>query len=235
MVAYLVLFSYAASLLYFAPTSFESISPAFTHEKASYNLQLFRLVVGSYGALVDVLIVAYAGFFPFTSYTLTSWNLMVGRLLFAYLGQYSAIAQTIADGLRFPALVFNSCTVILWWTVFVPLIDYLLRTDPDERRRFRKLNISPLLINIHFLNLPIVAAEFLWTGQPLRGTDLWFGQLFGFLYLSFYLLVMDAAGFHYYIIMTPRTPWCCVSHGGVIGFYFVVYVAWNYVIDFYLS
>jgi hypothetical protein len=158
---------------------------------------------------------------------------MTARLLFAYLGQYSTVANVVANSLRFPALVGNSVTVLVWWLILTPIIDYLLRQDADGRSRFRKFNFSPLLLNIHFLNLPIVAFEFLWTGESLQATDLWFGLLAGLLYLSFYLLVLDAAGFHFYIILTPRTPWCFVSYIGIFSLYFAAYYGWNSALDYY--
>ena len=160
---------------------------------------------------------------------------MIARLLFGYLGQYSTLANVVANSLRFPALVGNSVTVVVWWLVLTPIIDFLLRHDVDARTRFRRFNISPLLLNIHFLNLPIVAAEFLWTGESLQATDLWFGLLAGLLYLGFYLLVLDAAGFHFYIILTPRTPWCIVSYFSIFGLYFAVYYGWNAALDYYLQ
>lgn len=236
-VAYIFIIAYAIYLIYTMPpiSSILSTHDSMRSISRSDSLQWFRLLVGSYGALLDIMVVYHAGFFPFSSYTLTSWNFMTARLLFAYFGQYSQTAQVIANAVRFPALVGNSITVLMWWLVLTPLIDYLLRHDKEERGRFRKFNISPLLVNIHFLNLPVVATEFLWTGVLLKDTDLWFGLLAGFLYLNYYLWVLDAAGFHFYIIMTPRTPWCLVSYFGIIGLYFAAYFGWNSALSYYQS
>ena len=130
-------------------------------------------------------------------------------------------------------------TVVIWWTVLVPLIHHLLRKEsPHFRQSFwtfnkvtpprtRTLTItltlthtkSPVLVNIHLLNLPFCAAEFLLSGSPLGYFDLWAGLVVAFLYLLWYLLVLDANGAHFYIVLSPRPHFSAAVYFLVLGLY----------------
>ena len=126
----------------------------------------------------------------------------------------------------FPSLVGNSLTVVVWWLVLVPLITYLFKT-PKAKKDFWDFNTSFMLINVHLLNLLFASTDFLTYGRTLSMFDLWMGLAVALAYVLMYLFVLDPAGWHFYIILTPRTPWCVVVYSGIIGLYYGFYCMWN--------
>lgn len=191
-------------------------------------LQTFRLVAGVYCALLSLGLLIVAGPWPFTSYTMTSWNLMTVRLLTAYCAAAGdENMKFIAGMVKFPALVGCSITVVIWWSVLVPLIHYLLRNSKENTKFFREWNTSFFLLNIHLLNLPVVGIEFLLSNAPLTLFDLWMGFLVANVYVLFYLNVLDPLGLHFYIILTPRTWVTVLTYTSILGLYYLVYSSWN--------
>jgi hypothetical protein len=91
--------------------------------------------------------------------------------------------------MRFPALVGTTITCVVWWMVLVPFLHFSMDSH-QHRKHFWNFNASFALINVHLLNLPIVAIEFLAVGEPLRMFDLWVrSQLFQFFsVLSLFLI-----------------------------------------------
>ena len=132
-----------------------------------------------------------------------------------------------ADAIRFPALAGTSITVVVWWLVLVPVIQMSLKTD-DQRKALWRFNSHFALVNVHLLNLPIAAIEFLATARPLTSFDMWAALVIGFLYMVFYLLVLDANGFHFYIVFTPRTVFCALTYSSIVALYAGIFSFWNY-------
>lgn len=233
-VTHLVIFSYLCFMLLTMGSAIDSYaSQDYSHPPNDW-IQTYRLFFGLYGIVTSFLIYRDVGFWPLCSYTLTSWNLMTLRLVFSYLaGANIAWAGVIAGILRYPALAGCSITVTIWWAVLVPVIDYLLSMDTNKegRKFFWKWNLSPMLINVHLLNLPICGIEFLYSNVAFTFFDLWIALLVALLYCLFYLNVLDPRGLHFYIIFTPRTAWCAVSYALVLGSYYCFYQLWNHVLS----
>ena len=197
-------------------------------------LQPYRLVAGIYMVGMTGVVLATSGVWPLASYTLTSWNLAALRNLLAFVGNLgwavSPQVQLAADVLRFPALVGCSITVAVWWLVLVPII-HVYSATAENRKRFWSFNASFPLLNLHLLNLPLCAAEFLATGRCLSFFDLWAALAIAYIYVLFYLNVLDAAGLHFYIVFTPRTMWCWVPYTIVLLSYVGIFHGWNNVLS----
>ena len=124
---------------------------------------------------------------PFVSYTIVSWSLLTTRNACLLFGCHKAAAA-----LRFPSLVQNTVTVVVWWFVLVPAIYFTLPPDNAVRRGFIKFNKSPFLINVHLLNAPLALADTLLPPfRVLTAADLWLSMALAMLYCLFYLLVLD--------------------------------------------
>ena len=137
----------------------------------------------------------------------------------------STLCTTLARLLRFPALAGTTVTFTIWWTILFPLIYFV--SDHQHRIDFMKFNKSFLLINIHLLNMPLCAIEFILTNHKLVFFDLWIGFVVAYVYMLFYLNVLDPLGFHIYIILTPRTGYCVFIYSIVILVYLGCYFGWN--------
>jgi hypothetical protein len=198
------------------------------------TLQSFRLLVGTYMLLFVIGFLLKTGPWPLVTYTLTSWNVLTLRLLSAYAANHPTISspriQSLAAFVRYPALVMNSITVIVWWTILVPVVNHLLH-DEKKRRDFKKFNSSFGLINIHGVNLPIAITEFLASGVPLQYGDLHTSFIVGYVYIIFYLLVLDNNGIQLYIVFTPRTRWCLVTFSLLPLLYVTFYKGYNAMIE----
>jgi len=226
-VAYVVVFGYAAFVIATCKTAFLSRIVIVAPEN-QFWLQFFRLFWGLYALIFSVLMYQKTGVWPFFSYTVTSWNLMAFRFLTAYFSDLGFKLMTLlADFLKFPALVGCTITVLVWWFVLVPLCAYFLRKKPEDQIGFLYFNFSLPLLNLHLLNLPLSAIEFLWTANSLSFFDLWCGYFIALLYCLFYLNVLDPLGMHFYIIFSPRTYLCAVSFGSIIWAYLLIYQYWN--------
>lgn len=237
-VAHLVILAYCCFLLLTMVSATESHSPQDYSTPPNDWIQVYRAFFSIYGLAVSALIMYHSGIWPMFSYTLTSWNLMTVRMFASYLaGAGWSGAALVADTVRFPAMVGCSITVTIWWIVLVPLIDHLLSKDkePSGREFFWKWNMSPMLINVHLLNLPIAGVEFLVSGNFLTFYDLWTALAVAFAYCLFYLNVLDPRGLHFYIIFTPRTAWCFLSYVLVLSSYYGFYLAWNHLLSLELE
>ncbi len=120
--------------------------------------------------------------------------------------RWQALAVSASEALRFPALCANSVTVAAWWLALVPLL-YSYQKTREAKRAFMEWNLSPFLLNVHALNLPLAAAAHLLSPRRLARADLWAGLALSYAYLLFYLRRLDARGLHFYIILSPRTRW----------------------------
>ena len=200
-------------------------------------LDMYRLVGGIYCALVTCVLVYSTGIWPLCSYTMTSWNLLTIRLLTScsYFSNYTLfdapIVTIISRIVKFPSLVGCSITVSVWWIVLVPLVYHLIGNDRAKRNGFSKFNSSFVLVNIHALNLPIILIEFLFTKMILTFFDLWIGFFFAFIYVVFYLTVLDRNGIHLYIVFTPRTMGALITYPCVLLTYYLYFRLFNYSIQ----
>lgn len=228
-IAHLTILSMISFVLLTMPGALESMKQAFTMDiEADFYVQSYRLVFALYALGISIGVLVVAGPFLFCSYTLTSWNLLTLRMIFSWLAGFGfEWCGVVANAVRFPALVGCTITVVVWWTAIVPLIYYLLRNSENEYKFFHKFNKSFVLINIHLLNLPIVAFEFMYNQQQLVFFDLWMGIVVGVIYMIFYLNVLDPMGLHFYIIFTPRTHWCALTYSLIFVLYTGIYLAWN--------
>ena len=95
--------------------------------------------------------------------------------------------------------------------------------DAKGRRGFMKFNANGLLINIHLINLPLSLLDVYVHPRSLTPFDLWLAFAAAFLYVLFYLNVLDRRGLHIYIIMSPRTALFAVSVLLVTGIYLGAY------------
>ena len=178
-----------------------------------------------YMFLVVGALVSSVGAWPLFSYTVTSWNLLAFRLLTSGLASAtkSPLLAAVSLALRFPALVGACITVSVWWIVLVPIIYYLLK-EPARRRGFLSFNFSPMLLNLHFLNLPIAMVDFLSSStstHTLKFFDLWMGFIIMFIYILFYLNVLDPSGLQFYPVFTPRSPLVLATYPLVLVLYWL--------------
>lgn len=231
--AHMVVFLYAGFVILSMSYAIEThVASDYTHAPNDW-IQTYRLIGGLYGFAIAGLVYYTTGIWVLGSYTLTSWNLMSIRLFSAYLAGVGVPgAAMVADVARYPALIGCSITVSIWWLVLVPLIDYLLSkdTNTEGRQFFWKWNSSAILINVHLVNLPLVAIDFLASGVTMTFFDLWMALSVALIYVLFYLNVMDPHGLHFYIILTPRTWLSCFSYVLILAGYYAFYRGWNHVL-----
>lgn len=234
-VVYLVLCSFASFLLLTFNDAFVSYDSLNLHFSSSSSLlQTFRLIAGLYCLSITIVSYIKMGIWPFFSYTLTSWNLLAVRLITAFLaGVGVPFASTVATIVRLPALIGCTITVTVWWGILTPLICHLIRKDKKQKEFFWAFNLSFALVNVHFLNLPIVVLEFLLSRQTLTFFDLWVSLLTALLYCLVYLNILDANGLHFYIIFTPRTHYCFIPYGLILASYYGLYLLANHLLKFF--
>lgn len=114
--------------------------------------------------------------------------------------------------------------------VLVPVISAHM-PDALSRKKFGIFNRSFPLLNLHLLNLPLCAIEFMACARCLTFFDLWVGLAVAFVYMMFYLNVLDRLGLHFYIVFTPRTVYCVFPYALVLGSYWGLYYGWNRVLS----
>ena len=178
------------------------------------------------GFLFIALMPAFKGMtWIFCTYTIQHFTLLTLRLLLSALSMAPGLSflADLATVLRYPALCGTVVTVVIWWLVLVPIIHLGLRDDAKKRAGFWAFNMSPTLLIVHGLNFPVAIAEFMLSGVPLLPIDLWFGLLYAVLYLTFYLLVLDANHIFYYVILTPRIHASCLVYSGIAAMYVGIY------------
>jgi hypothetical protein len=195
-------------------------------EAPAAALQYFRIGTGLYFLLFMSVCLYRIGPWPLISYTVTSWNVLTMRLISSYFAASDpgGNAAMISRTLKFPALVMNVITVTIWWSVLVPVIHHLLGAKGKEHQEgFWKFNFSTFLLHIHGLNLPVALGEFVASGAVLHFYDFYCGVCIAFVYILWYLNVLDPAGLQIYIVFTPRTRWSVVTYAAVLAVHFAVY------------
>lgn len=198
-VAVAVLLCIAAGLLIAAPAAFASFAPV---PKAGGRWMLLRAC----NAVFGVAVVAWTawwldGAWPLLTFTVCGWMITTLRYLAGGMGIRGA--QRV---LTFPALLFNTITIVVWYSALVPLFIALER--PGHRLELaHSLLLSPLFLVLHAFNWPWTLAD--WYAQPviIDGFDLWCGILFAVAYVLFYVFVLDLADLHIYPIIVVRRWW----------------------------
>jgi hypothetical protein len=130
--------------------------------------------------------------------------------------------------------IYNSgctITVTVWWSVLVPVISHYM-PDNESRRKFWIFNQSFPLLNLHLFNLPLCFIEFIYTNKCLVYYDLWVALVIAFIYMMFYLNVLDRNGLHFYIVFTPRHVWCIIPYTIILFSYYGIYHFWNSIISY---
>lgn len=223
-VAFVYLICFFCFLVHSYPIAIESISDIKEDTNQTLGLFTFRVLCAIWGIYILVTLLLETGVWPLVSYTITTWNMLWLRMIFAAIGFDST--NLIARILKFPALAGCTLTVTIWWTVLVPLIHHLM-VDKQKQLEFYNFNTSFLLLNIHLVNLPMAALEFYFSSSNLVFFDLWIGLVVAFIYIIFYLGILDARGVHLYIILTPRTHWCFAVYSLVLSIYYACFIGWN--------
>lgn len=197
--------------------------------------------VRALGALWGTSMLAFSlrnqGWWPMVSYTMQSWTLMTTRYVLGTLELHDSgspdpvgwrrVVSRLNEALRFPCLVQNSVTVVVWWLVLTPII--MLQYGKDARRRaaFNRFNFSFALLNFHGMNLPLAAADHLLNPRRLLPSDLWLAVASATGYVLFYLSVLDARGIHLYIILSPRTKLSVFATGSLVAAYLGLHRLWD--------
>jgi len=197
--------------------AFEMVSP-----------QVLSGIAGVYMLLVVTWMIYTIGAWPLATYTMTSWNLLALR----FLTRAFDAPVIVQEALRFPSVAGNTTTVAVWWLCLVPLLVVLIPSRKGKRE-FLRWNFSPFLLNVHGLNFPLCLLDHALSPRSLVMTDLWVGLLVGFLYLNWYLLVLDANGYHFYIILSPRSRLCILTYFGILGLYYVIWTHWETLIQLF--
>lgn len=233
--AYLYISVYFLALVYFYDkVNFDELE--FSFENIPWWIPEFRLVCSLYCFTITGVLLYFAGPLPLTTYTVTSWNLLTLRLFFSYLGdQGNEMAFDLSQVLLYPALVGCSITCTIWWLVLTPLISNLLKKKKSDYIDFWKWNTSFILLNLHGMMLVFAAIDFIYCGRHLVACDLWLGLLVAFIYMLFYLLVLDPRGLHFYIILTPRSSYCLISYSLILLVYYGFYLGWNQVANHFMG
>jgi hypothetical protein len=168
---------------------------------------VLRSLGGLWGVVILLGMLKEVGWWPLVSYTMISWSLLSLRLLSAAAAPFIGFAAWAAELLRFTALLQTTIVVAVWWLVIVPLLVFM-EHDQHKRKMFMKWNCSFALINVHLLNLPVAAIDFLYNPRTVTLMDVWIVFMAAFVYVVFYTCFLDRRGIFLYFMFTPRTHWC---------------------------
>mmetsp|Transcript_55951 Transcript_55951/g.93201 ORF Transcript_55951/g.93201 Transcript_55951/m.93201 type:complete len:276 (-) Transcript_55951:3-830(-) len=196
----------------------------------------WRFLFFLYGISIIAYMVKSMGIWPMFSFTMMSWSLFTIRYFFSALHHCDFGVPyffVISEALRFPALVCNSITVTVWWFILVPAIYTFIRFSDhkDKAHRssmFLKWNFSPMLLNVHLLNLPLCALDHWLHPRSLQLFDLWVALVIAVGYVVFYLFVMDPLGLHFYhVILSPRPHYCFIPYILTLSLFPLFQYGWN--------
>mmetsp|Transcript_32440 Transcript_32440/g.51990 ORF Transcript_32440/g.51990 Transcript_32440/m.51990 type:complete len:276 (-) Transcript_32440:18-845(-) len=240
-VAYLFLISAIALILYKANDALSNI-PSFNATPANDEGDgWWRFGIFLYGIAIIYYIIKSVGMWPLYSFTMMSWTLFTLRYLFSSLHHSDfgiSYFYLLSEALRFPALVCNSITITVWWIVLVPAIYLFIRCKGKDKtlarsnsRQFLKWNFSPMLLNIHLLNLPLSAMDHMLYPRMLTSFDLWMGLIVAISYVLFYLFYLDPLGLHFYhVILSPRPHWCFLPYALTLSLLPFFQWIWNHAV-----
>lgn len=205
-------------------------------------LKQVKLSGAIFGLSVLALMLKTVGYFPLVSYTMLSWNLTTFRFLFGYLAlaYNSKTFKGFEEAMRFPSLVQNSITFIVWWFVLVPVISTFLYLKAKKARdsslrelkAFLVWNFSPFLMTVHGINLPFAFLGHLIQPRELHVGDLYYSFVSALVYLTFYLAVLDRMKLPLYIILSPRSYAGPASYLAIMGLYVYIWAKLNTITPF---
>eukprot|EP00929_Paragymnodinium_shiwhaense_P123740 TRINITY_DN9798_c0_g1_i1.p1 TRINITY_DN9798_c0_g1~~TRINITY_DN9798_c0_g1_i1.p1 ORF type:complete len:285 (-),score=42.41 TRINITY_DN9798_c0_g1_i1:332-1186(-) len=224
--AYLYLICFGAYLAYgasealgtYGSTVVNPVSQAFDEQ----TVWMIRCGLAVYLTGVLVWAMRNFGMMPMVSYTMCGYLLLTLRFQLTALGFHHA-----AEAVRFPSLVMAWVTTTVWWLILVPIMYVAIPGGDKARRKFIQFNFSWFLLNVHLFNLPLAMLDHMLSWRSLCFFDLWVGMVVAFCYVWFYLLVLDANGWHFYIILSPRKWWCVGSYSLVTAIYVAIYTAFG--------
>jgi hypothetical protein len=191
----------------------------------SWTPVLARAIGGTYGIALLAGMLKEIGWWPLVTYTMISWTLLSLRLLFAAAAPFSASFAWAAELIRYIALMQTTVVVVVWWLAITPLV-LLLEKNPAKRKEFWNWNFSFALVNVHCLNLPVAALDFLSAPRALMPMDVFIVGAVTLTYVLFYTLVLDRNGIFLYFMFTPRHHWCCVIYAATLVLMGMMLWAW---------
>lgn len=185
--------------------------------------ECYNLGAAAWMTLVLVKNIQQEGIFvPYCTFTTWSWTLLwlrhvlsVTIAIFLSFSYYASSEPLLLvqwkEALRCPALL-NACIVFFVWNlILAPGIYVTQMKTKKEKSQFRKWLVTFNLLNQHGLNLPLAMLSCI-VSEPTRKftirQDLWYGQVVLYLYMLFYVLVLDRMGVHLYPIFSPRSSTC---------------------------
>lgn len=180
-----------------------------------------RLLVAVYGVWIISKAINEIGWLGMKSYTMWSWMLMTSRAVLGTIGPVFEPFRVAWEVLRFPTLAMNTVTTLVWWLVIYPMLLYLI--PPKHQATFARFNKSLLLVSVHGLNLVLTLLDHCLEPRQFCWFDLWLAVVISILYLGYYLTELDAKGYYFYIVLTPRTHFCCVTYSLAIALYYGIY------------
>ena len=201
-----------------------------SHAWSFEGIEYVYFGIGLYFGLFTLGAIYLIGPWPLVSYTITSWNVLTARLLAVSLSHWHPPLRSVARVLKFPAVLMSTVTCSVWWCVLVPVI-YSLLPGQKARGDFMKFNFSPFLLHIHGVNLPVAMMDFVAHGIKLTFFDLYCGVVISYIYMLFYLNVLDPAGVQIYIVFTPRTRWSIAIYGSIFVIHLLLWQSGNRLID----
>ena len=175
------------------------------------------------------------------SYTGWSWLLLTTHAACAVVAaalppSAAAFLLWLREVVRFPTAIGASVTTF-WWNMFLcPLIYFRFCSTRKERRKFMDWNFSFVMTSVHVCNLPLAWLSIhggavihggATAARPMGPHDLWVAGLILFCYVSMYVFVLDRYGLHLYCMFSPRSQWCVVFYGLILGTYYFFFKQWG--------
>jgi len=168
------------------------------------------------------LLVSRAGVWPMYTFTMWSWALIAIRFLAIFVGENVPIIHFLGEFSHGPALINAVIVFVVWWMVLFPMIFFVLKSKKD-RDFFFKFNASFNLINVHAVNIVLAYLIRTFIPRSLVLYDLWSTLTVSLFYTLLYLFIFDMNGYHFYIILSPRTHFCFLSYSLMLGIMAFIY------------
>jgi len=166
--------------------------------------------------LVVVLLVMRAGVWPMYTFTMWSWTLIGIRFLAIFVGENVPLIHFLGEFSHGPAMINAAVVFLVWWSILFPIIFVFIK-GKKERDWFFKFNASFNLINVHAVNILLAYMIRTFIPRSLVLYDLWSTLTVSLLYTLLYLIVFDRQGYHFYIILSPRTNFCFLIYSSLLG------------------
>ena len=167
------------------------------------------------------------------SYTLQSWTIITARHGLCALAPLAPpFVTTLAEVLRFPALITASVTFFIWNFVLAPVLLLGFIKENEKRRQFFGYFTNFRLTQLHVFNIFFAVANgaFVYPTRQLHAGDLCIAGSMGFMYMIWYYFVLDRFGVHLYPIFSPRSLLAIVSWNLFVASYFGGFWFWKTVL-----